>query len=191
MNTRTARITGVVYLLYFLTAILAQTLVSRKMIAYGDAVNLIAFALYAALTLLFYYMFKPVSSGLSLLAGLCSLAGCAIGVLDVFHRAPSNITPLWFFSFYCLLIGYLIVRSTFLPRLLGWLMVAAGVGWLAVLAPPVAKVLSLCIEVLGILAEASLMLWLLVRGVNVERWDQQARSASGGGEINPAAAPGE
>ena len=37
-----ARITGVVYLLYFLTAILAQFLVGRKLVAYGNATNLIA-----------------------------------------------------------------------------------------------------------------------------------------------------
>ena len=39
-----ARITGIVYLLYFLTAILAQFLVGRKLVAYGNATNLIATA---------------------------------------------------------------------------------------------------------------------------------------------------
>jgi hypothetical protein len=63
-------------------------------------------------------------------------------------------------------------------------MVAAGIGWLAFLAPPVAKYLSTYIEALGILAEASLMLWLVAKGVNVPRWKEQA--ALGGGEINPA-----
>jgi hypothetical protein len=184
MNTNTARITGVVYLLYFVTAILAQTLVNRNRIAYGNAVNLIAYLLYAAMTLLFYYMFKPVNRNVSLAASVLSLAGCAIGVLDLFHLTPLQINPLWFFGFYCLLIGYLVIGSTFLPRILGWLMVAAGIGWLAFLAPPVAKHLSTYIEALGILAEASLMLWLVAKGVNVSRWKEQA--ALGGGEINPA-----
>jgi hypothetical protein len=31
--------------------------------------------------------------------------------------------------------------------------------------------------VLGILAEVPLMLWLLVMGVNAERWNEQARAA--------------
>jgi hypothetical protein len=175
--TPRARTTGAVYLLYFVTAVLAQFFVSRKLVAYGDAVNLIAYTLYIVLTLLFYYMFKPVNRSVSLLAGFFSLAGCTIGILDLSHPAPSYISPLWFFGSYCLLIGYLIVRSTFLPRLLGWLVAFAGLGWLAFLSPPIAKHLSLYIEVLGILAEASLMLWLLVRGVNLQRWKEQASSA--------------
>jgi len=172
-----ARITGAVYLLYFLTAILAQFFVSRGLGVYGDAVNLIAYGFYVVLTLLFYYMFKPVNKSLSLLAAFFGLMGCAVGVLDLFHRVPSHISPLLFFGFYCLLIGYLILRSIFLPRLLGWLLAFAGLGWLMFLSPPIAKYLSLYIEVLGILAEASLMLWLLVRGVNVQRWKEQANAA--------------
>jgi hypothetical protein len=180
--TPRAMITGAVYLLYFLTAVLAQFFVSRKLVVYGDAVNLIAYAFYIILTLLFYYMFKPVNRSLSLLAAFFSLAGCAIGVLDLFHLAPSHVSPLLFFGPYCLLIGYLILRSTFLPRILGWLMTFAGLGWLAFLAPPIAKYLSLYIEILGILAEASLMLWLLVMGVNIQRWKEQARR-----QANPSA----
>jgi hypothetical protein len=79
-----------------------------------------------------------------------------------------------FFGLYCLLIGYLIFKSTFLPRILGVLMVLAGLGWLTFLAPPLANALSPYVLVLGFLAELSLMLWLLVKGVNVERWKQQA-----------------
>jgi len=169
-----ARLTGAIYLLYFLTAIPAQLLVSRNLLVYGMVLNLIAFAFYIALTLLFYYLFKPVNRSLSLFAALLSLAGCAIGVLGLFHLASPPISPLLFFGPYCLLIGYLIVRSTFLPRILGWLMGLAGVGWLAFLSPPIAKPMSLYIEILGILAEASLMLWLLVMGVNLPRWMEQA-----------------
>jgi len=169
-----ARMTGVVYLLYFLTAIPAQLLASRKLVLYSDIVNLIAFAFYVGMTLLFYYLFRPVNRSLSGLAAFLSLAGCAIGVLGLFHLAPSHISPLWFFGPYCLLIGYLILRSTFLPRLLGVLMVLAGIAWLAFLSPPVEKHFSVYIEALGILAEASLMLWLIVMGVNVPHWKEQA-----------------
>ena len=169
-----ARMTGVVYLLYFLTAIPAQLLASRKLVLYSEIVNLIAFAFYVGMTLLFYYLFRPVNRSLSGLAAFLSLAGCAIGVLGLFHLAPSHISPLWFFGPYCLLIGYLILRSTFLPRLLGVLMVLAGIAWLAFLSPPVEKHFSVYIEALGILAEASLMLWLIVMGVNVPHWNEQA-----------------
>lgn len=164
-----ARMTGGVYLLYFLTAILAQFLVGRKLIVYGNATNLIASGCYVVLTLLFYFMFKPVNRGLSLLAALFSLAGCVLMTLGVFHPDSIPISPLLFFGPYCLLIGYLIFRSTFLPRVLGVLMALAGLGWLAFLLPTLPHTLSLSIEGLGILAEASLMLWLIVMGVNIQR----------------------
>ena len=168
-----ARITGVVYLLYFLTAIFGQFLVGHNVVVCGVAVNLISAAFYIAVTVLFYLLFKPVSRRLSLVAALLSLVGCGLMVLNLFHLATAY-SPLIFFGPYCLLIGWLILRSIFLPRFLGVLMVLAGLGWLAVLVPLVAKHLSLYIEVLGILAEGLLMVWLLVKGVNVERWNQQA-----------------
>jgi Domain of unknown function (DUF4386) len=174
MTRSRARVTGGVYLLYFLTAIFAQFLVGRVPVAYSDAANLISIACYIALTLLFYDMFKPVSRSLSLLAAFFGLVGCAVTVLSVFHLASSHL-PLWFFAPYCLLIGYLIFRSTFLPRILGVLMVLAGLGWLAFLSPPIASHLSTHIKVIGILGEGSLMLWLLVFGVNVQRWKEQTR----------------
>lgn len=41
-----------------------------------------------------------------------------------------------FFGFNAVLKGYFVIRSTFLPRVLGWLSVAGGIGWLAFLSPP-------------------------------------------------------
>jgi hypothetical protein len=161
-------------LVYFLTAILAQVLVGRRLVVYGNDVNLIAFGLYAALTVRFYLLFKPVNRNLSLLAALLSLVGCTIGSLSVFHLAPPNISAFLFFGPYCILVGYLILNSTFLPRFLGVLMVFAGSGWLIFLSPSLANYLANAIEALGILAEASLMLWLLVMGVNEQRWNEQA-----------------
>jgi hypothetical protein len=138
--------------------------VGRDRVVIFDAVNLIAYALYVAVTLRFYYMFRPVNRILSLLAALFSLLVCINDVLSLFYLAPYQISSLTFFGPYCLLIGYLIMRSTFLPRILGALMALAGVGWLFYLYSP-ANPLSIYVEVLGVLAEASLMLWLVVRGV--------------------------
>ena len=171
-----ARITGVVYLLYFLTAVSAEVFVGRGRVVAFDAVNVIAYAFYIAVTLLFYYMFKPVSRSLSLLAAFFSLAGCANDVLGLFNLAPYKINSLVFFGPYCLLLGYLIFRSTFLPRILGVLMASAGLGWLIFLSP-LGNHLSTFLQVLGFLAEASLMLWLIVKGVNVQRWKEQAGAA--------------
>ena len=82
-----------------------------------------------------------------------------------------------FFGFYCLLIGYLIFRSTFLPRILGVLMAFAGLGWLTFLSPPLANYLSPYILAPGIVGEGLLTVWLLVKGVNVQRWNEQASAA--------------
>ncbi len=171
-----ARITGVVYLLYFLTAISAEVFIGRGRLVLYDAVSLISHAFYIAVTLLFYYLFKPVNRSLSLLAALFSLAGCANDLLDLFHLAPYRINSLVFFGPYCLLLGYLIFRSTFLPRILGVLMALAGVGWLIFLSP-LANQLSTYLKVLGFLSEMSLMLWLIVKGVNVQKWKERARAA--------------
>jgi len=172
-----ARATGAVYLFYFLTAIPAQFLLGGRLAAYGNATNLIATAFYVILTLLFYGMFKPVNRTVSLIAALLSLAGCVVMTLGRFHVVPVSMSPQLFFGPYCLLIGYLIFRSSFLPRILGVLMALAGLGWLAFLSPTVAHALTLHIEVLGIFAEASLMLWLIVMGVNVQRCKEQSSAA--------------
>jgi hypothetical protein len=55
-------------------------------------------------------------------------------------------------------------------------MMFAGLGWLTFLSPPLAKDLSPFILVLGFLAELLLMLWLLVKGVNVQRWNEQTNA---------------
>src|SRR5271166_1678454 len=167
-----ARITGVIYLLYFLTAVSAEVFVGRSRLVAYDFVNLIAHLLYIAVTVLFYYVFKPVNRNLSLLAAFFGLAGCANDVLRLLNLAPYTINSLVFFGPYCLLLGYLIIRSTFLPRVLGVLMALAGLGWLIFLSPR-ASHLTTYLKVVGFLAEASLMLWLLVKGVNEQRWKEQ------------------
>jgi hypothetical protein len=78
-----------------------------------------------------------------------------------------------FFGFYCLLIGYLILRSSFLPRILGAGMALAGLGWLTFLLPALTHLLSPYILAAG-LGEIALTLWLLVASVNAERWNYQA-----------------
>jgi Domain of unknown function (DUF4386) len=174
---RWARIAGVFYLLTFVTGALSAAFVGGSLATYGDATNLIASGCYAVVTVLFYYLFKPVSRTLSLLAALFGLVGCALGVLGVFHLSPVPINGLVFFGFYCLLIGYLIFRSTFLPRILGVLMMFAGLGWLTFLSPPLASHLSPYNLIPGLIGEGSLTLWLLVFGVNVPRWTDRATSA--------------
>jgi hypothetical protein len=102
----------------------------------------------------------------------------ALGLLFLRLRAAAyhNI-GLVFFGFYCLLIGILILRSTFLPRILGVLMVLAGLSYVLFLSPPLVRSLQPYILVFPAVGQISLTLWLLVVGLNVQRWAGQASAA--------------
>ncbi len=82
-----------------------------------------------------------------------------------------------FFGFWLVLIGCLIFRSTFLPRVLGVLVVISGLGWMTYLSPPLAHHLYAFITAASAIGEIPLELWLIVMGVNAQRWKEQARAA--------------
>jgi hypothetical protein len=168
-----ARFAGFFYLLTFTTGALA--LFGRTSL--GSVSGMVAGACYVFVTLLFYRLFKPVNPKVSLVAACVSLVGCAVGPLGLFLHSFARINPLVIFGIYCLLIGYLIVQSTFLPRLLGLLMLVAGIGWLTFLSPKLAKDLSPFSFVPGLLGEGALTVWLLVKGANEAEWRKQ-RAAS-------------
>jgi|SRR5271154_4641464 len=86
-----------------------------------------------------------------------------------------------FFGCECLVLGYLIRKSGYLPKILGVLMQIAGVCYLInsfalLLAPKVANVLFPAILLPAFVGELSLCLWLLVKGVNVPRWEEKSRA---------------
>lgn len=171
-----ARIAGVFYLLTILTGAFAA-FASGSLRVYGNAVSLAATACYVVVTVLFYPLFKPVDGSLSLIAAVFSLVGCVLGALNLFHLLPSyirSVNPLVLFGVYCLLIGYLIFRSTFLPRVLGVLMAFGGLGWLTFVSSTLGDALSPYNLAPGILGEGALTVWLLAKGVNAERWQEQA-----------------
>ncbi|MGQ0534397.1 MAG: DUF4386 domain-containing protein [Caulobacteraceae bacterium] len=88
-----------------------------------------------------------------------------------------NTIALVFFGFYCLLLSSLVFRAAFLPRLLGVLLAIAGLGWLSgSIASLLALDLPLFNYVIPIsgLGEGLFTLWLLIMGVNVEKWRAQA-----------------
>ena len=89
-------------------------------------------------------------------------------------NTQANHVALVFFGSFQLVLGYLIFKSTFLPRAIGVLIAIAGVGWLTFMVPPISSALLVYLEILSIVAEGLLMLWLLVLGVNGRRWAQLA-----------------
>jgi hypothetical protein len=79
-----------------------------------------------------------------------------------------------FFGLWLALIGYLIVRSTFIPTVVGVLAMAAGACYLTLLAPPLASYLSPWFLAPDVVGEPVLLLWLLIVGLNPQRWRAQA-----------------
>ncbi len=98
----------------------------------------------------------------------------ALTLMSLRFSARAFNTYLAFFGIWCVLIGYLIFRSTFMPRIIGVLEAFAGLCWLTFLWPPLGHYLSPYNQVLSAPGELSLMLWLLVMGVNSQRWNEQA-----------------
>ena len=87
------------------------------------------------------------------------------------------------YACYLLAAGYLVFRSTFLPRILGVLLAIGGLCYLTYsfatfLSPGFAAHLVPYIQLPSGVGELSLCLWLLVMGVNVSRWKMQERRAS-------------
>jgi hypothetical protein len=154
------RVAGVFYLGTFITGFLALALGAGM-----AAANAIATVCYIGVTVLFYVIFKPVNHPVSLLAAAFSATGCVLGLLRGLHLARVPINELALFGCYCILIGYLIYVSTFVPRALGVLLAMGGVSWLTFGWPPLARSLSPFNYVPGILAEGLLTIWLLAVGV--------------------------
>ena len=83
------------------------------------------------------------------------------------------------FGCYCILIGSLILRSKFMPRIIGAFLIIAGLTYQVFLSPSLAtQLFSRVVMPAGMLGEGSLFLWLLIFGVNSQRWKQQAGAAS-------------
>ena len=171
-----ARMAGVFFLLIMLTAAFTELVVRRRLSFAGDiAADIVEVSSMIAVTLLLYVVFKPVNRDLSLLAASVNLVGLTF---EAFQWQPRGVgIGMVLHGFYWLLIGYLILRSTFLPRILGALLTIAALGWLTFLSPPLANYLSPYNLASALFAEGLVMLWLLVMGVNVQRWKDQASAA--------------
>lgn len=171
----------------------------------GFAANLVDYALYLGVTAILYELLKPAGRTLSAAAAALSLAAtaivaaaslCTYAPLILLHmqddgawqalallclklRTIGYDVSLVFFGLHFLLVGVLILRADFLPRLLGVLQIVCGACYLVnsfanVLSPPLAIALSPYILMPCIVAELALALWLALVGVNAERWHAQA-----------------
>jgi drug/metabolite transporter superfamily protein YnfA len=167
-----ARVAGVLYLFSILLGVVAMILNSRNMQALGGQTNLVAAVLYTGLTVLLWDLFRPVNEWLSASAAVFSLVGCWLP--QAWYKA-AHISNFLFFGVYCLLIGYSILRSRFLPNAVSVLMACAGVCWLTTTWPWLAHSIWPYTTLVGLVGEGTLMGYLLVKGLDERRWREQAK----------------
>jgi hypothetical protein len=104
------------------------------------------------------------------------LQALALLLINVNHQAAG--IALAFFGVSTFLNGYLIFRSAFLPRILGVLSMLGGLGWLTFLYPSLGNQLFMYLILLGLVGSVSQILWLLIKGVNVEKWNEASHLQS-------------
>jgi hypothetical protein len=178
------QIAGVIYLLTVVAAAFAEIFIRGRLNIAGGLMVVLAMI---AVTLLFCDTLSPLNRKLSLLAASFNLVGLAFEVLRL-QPWGANIAVV-FNGFFCILIGCIVFRSTFLPRILGGLMVLGGLGWLTLLSLPVANYLSPYNLAFGLLGEGAVCLWILLMEVNVGRRLEQFSSAGRAPSIAAAGAP--
>jgi Domain of unknown function (DUF4386) len=90
-----------------------------------------------------------------------------------------------FFGLHLLLLGYLVYRSGFFPRILGILLGLASIGYFVesygtMLSPGASDTLGIVVIVLAVPGELAFAFWLLIKGVDEERWNERARGEAAG-----------
>ena len=224
-----ARLIGLFSLITIIGGVVAQGLISNRLIVFSSAATtatnilanrtlfqlsftifLIEMAANVAMTALFYELLRPVSKSISLLGAAWGLTASIIKTFArVFYIVPLFVlggttalssfsteqlqavalvllrvnsqganVGVAFFGLELSLRGYLMMRSTFFPRWLGVVSFITGVGWLTYFYPPLGSRLFVILALLALLGAGIQIFWLLVFGVNEERWKEKAtRSA--------------
>jgi len=101
----------------------------------------------------------------------------SLALLVVNNRAAG--IALSFFGFNTLLVGWLMLKSTFLPRVLGVLGIVCGLGWLTFLWPPLGARVFMVLALFALLASLATIFWMLVFGVNEPKWFERERASAG------------
>ena len=173
----------------------------------GDLVMLLSDV---ALALVFFMLLKPVSNALSAMAALFRLMQAAIigsslinlfYALNLLQRADGGYEQLMrylnahaigysvamiFFGVNCLLTGYLVFRSGYFPKVLGILLMIAGLAYLSdsfaqVLLTDYAayKMIFEAVAIpLAVIGELAMCLWLLIRGINLQAYQRRSMLAT-------------
>ena len=116
------------------------------------------------------------------------LDGIRTGPVGCSRVAISQCAWIWglylatIFGFHLAVLGYLIFKSGYFPRILGILMVLRSLGYLLdsygnTLFPNYAEIFGVIVGVTAVIGELPFFLWLLIKGVNVERYNERAQQA--------------
>jgi hypothetical protein len=185
-------------------AITARIMHSQGAYRFGGVAEIVVLACDIALAGIFYRLLGPVSRTVAMLAAFFRLVYAAINGANVtLHFAPLLVltqmpqpslaltfmqmhllgfdVALVFFGIHVALLGYLVFRSTYLPRVLGLLLMLGGAAYLAnslisLLAPGALTGRALFLLAPAGLAEIAIALWLLVVGVNARKWEEIVQS---------------
>ena len=175
-----------VHLLYLVPALVMNVLVSGLFRSLAPTLARLALVLGAvsvaieALSLLQLYVPLAIMEEGGALAALGEQQRQALSYLAVGLFSTGFGFSLLFFAGFCVLVGVLILGSRLVPRLIGLLMVLAGVCYavntlVLVLSPALSDRLNPVILLPPFVGELSLALWLLVKGVRPRGQAHQPR----------------
>lgn len=156
--------------------------VSRELTLLAVFFNLVSIGLEAATTMYLIMTLFPLSNA-GYLKAFSPEQLYAMASLSLKSHGYGFGVSLLFFGCFCVVIGRVIFRSSFLPKAIGVLMQIAGLCYLTdsfalVLAPSFANRIFPVILLPSFVGEASLCLWLLIKGVDVQRWKEQTGAAA-------------
>jgi hypothetical protein len=132
-----------------------------------------------AITCVFYIAPIFVLQGADSLKGFDRNQVKAIALLLFKINGIAFDTYLVFFGIWCILTGYLISKSTFMPRLIGKLVMISGLGWTVFIVPLFAHHIFPVLAAASALGELPLQFWLIIKGVNVLAWKKQVLDSKG------------
>jgi Domain of unknown function (DUF4386) len=162
-----ARMTGMVYLAYFVIAIIGQVLALRDPSStVAAAVQVGGTMWYGVVALFLCRLLGDPRRGAGALAVISAVVGCVFQSLyfALGLGRGAEVLALAFFGFFLVLLGYLVVRSALVPRAIGVALIVGGAASSVLWLPFVPAVLTPAF-LLGGVAELMLLVWLLVVGV--------------------------
>lgn len=127
---------------------------------------------------LFYYAPLILLSGAPYLAAIEPTQLATLALLSIKINNQGAAIALVFFGFEALLRGWLIYRSEFLPRFLGVLSMAGGLGWLTYLWPPLGSQAFMAVALFAIIGVMATSGWLFIRGVDDAKWREREALAA-------------